>query len=252
VARVLNAILTHQPPGCVARMLEWWRKCVDLDHILIAAGGSESDFAGIAHPSKIFVDDPRLHTVDHQRELQSFTALYRAISEWLVGRDYTHVLFCEYDHYPLVPDFNDRYLARISAEAADVIGCQVCRVDGTSDPHYLFHQTNPEFHPFWAKMTRRADPRVVLSMFGSGTFWTREAFDTVAATREPFPIYLEIYLPTVAHHLGFRVRDIPDQNPFVQVLPDREHQRAAALAAGAWAVHPVKRVWDRRLTSADP
>lgn len=227
-------------------MLDWWQRSVDREHVLIAHGGRAEDFAGVAHPQKILVEDPRLQTVSHQREMQSYTGLFRDISAWLAGRDYTHVLFCEYDHFPLVPDFNQRYLARIAAEDADVIGCQVCRVDGTSDPHYLHHQTIPEFHPFWEKITRRDDPSVILSMFGSGMFWTREAFDALAATTEPFRMYLEIYLPTMAHHLGFRVRDLPDQNPFVQVLPDREHQRSAASRAGAWAVHPVKHIWGRK------
>jgi hypothetical protein len=245
VARILNVILTHQAPGCVAAMLGWWRQFIDSANVLIAAGGKREDFDRIAHAEKIFIEDPRLHTVDHQREFQSYTGVFRDIAGWMKGRDYTHISFCEYDHLPLIADFNARQLARLTAESADVIGCQVRRVDGTNHPHYLYHHSNPEFHRFWEKVTRRPDPEVVLSMFGSGSFWTREAFDAVASSTEPFRIYLEIYLPTLAHHLGFRVRDLPDQNPFVQVFRDLEPEMDEARAAGAWAVHPVKNRWAR-------
>ena len=245
MAQVLNVILTHQPAPCVAAMLDWWRQYFTLDHVLVAGGGRREDFEAIAHPHKIFIADPRLHTVDHQREFQSYTGLFHAISGWLAGREFTHISFCEYDHLPLLGDFNERHLARLAAEGADVLGCQVRRVDGTNHPHYLYHQSNPEFHRFWEKITRQTDPDVVLSMFGSGSFWTRAAFDAVAAVPEPFRIYLEIHLPTLAHHLGFRVRDLPEQNRFVQVFRDLEAELDEARRAGAWAVHPVKRRWLR-------
>ncbi len=245
MAKVLNVILTHQPAACVAAMIEWWSRHADSAQVLIVAGGRREDFDEIAQAQKIFADDARLRTMDHQREFQSYTGVFRDVSAWLAGRDRTHVSFCEYDHLPLVGDFNEGQLARLAAEDADVIGHHVQRIDGTSHPHYLCHHSNPEFHRHWEKITRREDPEVILSMFGSGSFWTREAFDAVASHEEPFRIYLEIYLPTLAHHLGFRVRDLPDQNSFVQVSPDREPELDAVREAGAWAVHPVKRRWNR-------
>jgi hypothetical protein len=80
-------------------------------------------------------------------------------------------------------------------------------------------------------------------MFGTGSFWTREAFCAVAATEEPFPIYLELYLPTLAHHLGFRVRDFTEQNRFVRITKDETESIEQARAEGAWTLHPVKRLW---------
>ena len=80
-------------------------------------------------------------------------------------------------------------------------------------------------------------------MFGSGSFWTREAFLAVAAFDEPFPIYMELYLPTLAHHLGFRVRDFTDQNRFVRALENEIGSIDEARKEGAWTLHPVKRMW---------
>lgn len=245
MAKVLNVILTHQPPACVAAMIEWWSRQVDPAQVLVVGGGQRGDFEDIAHAQKIFTDDARLRTVDHQREFQSYAGVFRDVSAWLPGRDHTHISFCEYDHLPLVNDFNERHLARLAAEKADVIGHHVQRIDGTSHPHYLYHHCNPEFHRHWEKITRRADPEVILSMFGSGSFWTREAFDAVGAHEEPFRIYLEIYLPTLAHHLGFRVRDLAEQNAFVRFAPDRTGKHEVARQQGAWALHPVKYFWNR-------
>ena len=243
--RTLNVILTHQPPPCVERMLAWWRDFAPLENVLLACGGSEEDFAGIAHAQKFFADDPRLRTRDHQREMQSYTAIFRGASAWMRGRDFTHVHFCEYDHVPLARDLNARQVARLIADDADVIGCRVLRVDGTSHPHYLFHAGNAAFHGFWKSISCRDDRRVVLSMFATGSVWTREAFDAVAAVAEPLSMYLEIYLPTLAHHLGFRVRDLPDQNSFVQNLGDTAGGMDAARETGAWSLHPAKSRWDR-------
>jgi hypothetical protein len=245
VERTLNVILTHQAPDCVARMLGWWEGSSRLDDILLACGGSEKDFNGVSHSQKFFADDPRLRCRDHQREMQSYTPIFREAAMWMRGREYTHVHFCEYDHLPLVRDLNRRQVARLAAEDADVLGYRVRRVDGTSHPHYLYHASNDAFHRFWRETTCRDDPAVVLTLFGSGSIWTRRAFDAVAAREEPFPMYLEIYLPTLAHHLGFRVRDMGEQNRFVRNLGDLEGDIPAAIEAGAWALHPVKHLWDR-------
>ena len=72
-------------------------------------------------------------------------------------------------------------------------------------------------------------------MFGSGKFGKREAFSAVGSQKEPFPIYVEIFLPTVAHHLGFRVRDYGAQDKFVGVLKDKTNEIARAQKNGAWA-----------------
>ena len=144
---------------------------------------------------------------------------------------------------PLRDDIQDLHLQRLEAEGADVIGHYVHRLDGTNHPHYLHHAENREFHRFWKRMTCRDDPTVILNMFGTGSFWTRTAFDAVAEREEPFPIYLELYLPTLAHHLGFRVRGMPDQSRYVTILSDMESEIELARVAGAWGVHPVKYFW---------
>ena len=240
---VLNILLTHQPADAVMAMVEWWQKCVARDSILLACGGSREDFAALPHGARVFVDDARLRTRDHQRERQSYSGVFREAAAWMQGRDFTHVHFAEYDHLPLVADLNQRQLALLAAERADVLGFHLRRVDATNCAHYLQHAADPGFFPFWEKITGRPDPRVVLSMIATGSFWTREAFLSVAATPEPHPMYVEIFPPTVAHHLGFRLRDYGPQTRFVRNLGDRISEIETARGAGAWTLHPVKSRW---------
>ena len=60
-------------------------------------------------------------------------------------------------------------------------------------------------------------------MFGSGPFWTREAFVGVCSIPQTINCYFKIFLPTLAHHLGYRA---------ITVQKGRKME--------AWTVHPVK------------
>lgn len=240
---VLNVILTHQPASAVAAMLAWWKKCVPPESILLACGGTRADFDSIPHTAKVFVDDPRLRTRDHQRERQSYGGVFREVAAWRGTPDFAHIHFAEYDHLPLVEDLNQRQLALLAEEHADVLGFHLRRVDATNCVHYLAHAAEPAFEDFWRKLTCRADPGVVLSMIATGSFWTRAAFEAVAATPEPHPMYVEIFPPTLAHHLGYRLRDYGPQTRFVRHIGDRVPAIETARENGAWTLHPVKSRW---------
>lgn len=217
-----------------------------MESILIAHGGTKSEFDSVQHPQKIYVDDPRLRTRGHQREFQSYTRLFQSAADFLKaqGEQFRFVHFAEYDHLPLVADLNERQIQRLADEDADLLGFHLYRVDDTNSPHFLYHVTDDKFMSYWRRTTERAEPEVVLSMFGSGSFWKREAFCAVGAIKEPFPIYMELYLPTLAHHLGFRVRDFGEQNRFVRALETEIDGVDQARREGAWTLHPVKRLWD--------
>ena len=243
--QVLNLILSHQSAAAVAKMIAHWGQCVPSESIIIAYGGPRGGFETVEHERKFFADDPRLRTRDHQREFQSYTELFKRTAAFLAkeGAQYRFIHFAEYDHVPLIQDLNDRQIERLTSEGADLIGFHVHRVDGTSNPHFLYHVANPAFVSHWSKITVRSDPKVVLSMFGTGSFWTAEAFRAVVEMEEPLPMYMEIYLPTLAHHLGFRVRDLTEQNRFVQARVSEIDSIDKARTQGAWTLHPAKRLW---------
>lgn len=248
--RVLNVLLTHGTARAVAKMVAWWRDeaGAGAENMLVAHGGIRADYEAVEHPHKVFIDDPRLRTRDHTRQRQSYRTIFHEASDWIKARDYadvSHICFAEYDYIPLLPRLNERQLAALVQEGADVLGLRVSRVDGTSHPHYLYHAHDPAFARFWNGCSVREDRRSVLSMFGASHFWTRQAFEAVAASPEPFPIYLELFLPTTAHHLGYRVRPYPDAaaHACIRHLGDQGPELLRARAAGAWAIHPVKGLW---------
>ena len=250
--RILNLLLTHQAPAQVRVMLDWWQRRIGVapDDLLVAYGGPREHFESIAHPHKVMVDDPRLRTRDHQRERQSYHGVWQIAAKWLEANPtpgHTHVYFSEFDQIPLVADLNRRLLDALARERADVLALRLARIDGSSHPHYLYHAVDPAFHEFWRGFSRRADPRVILTMMGTGSFWTREAFVAAAMVPKPLSIYLELFLPTAAHHLGYRVRPFPDAEAraYIYHLGKRDLELPAAEAAGAWTIHPVKTLWDR-------
>ncbi|MEM7387604.1 MAG: hypothetical protein AAF514_21935 [Verrucomicrobiota bacterium] len=246
MAKVLNVIVTHQNPDEVANMLAWWRGLPVSGDLLIAYGGDRETFAAIEEKQKVFIEDERLRTADHQRERQSYQAVVVAASRWMEGRDFTHVHLAEFDQIPVVANLNQRQITRMNDCGADLLVHFLKRIDGTSNPHFLCHASDDSFEAFWRRISLREDPRVTLSGLGCGLFWKREVFDKVASLCEIPLIYLEIFFPTAAHHLGYRVQDFGDQNEFAH--PDNRFEKGEPLVrltrpGKAWYLHPVKDWW---------
>jgi hypothetical protein len=247
MSATLVVLLSHQKPPEVAQTMAMWAPLLEpnSDSILLAYGGDVSSFKEIDFEPKVFIEDPRLRLKDLQRERQSLFGVLHAAAEFLNRhRNFDYVLLVEYDHVPLVGDLLQRMINRLEAERADVLAYHLHRIDGTSSAHYLYHVNEQRFHDYFAALSARSDKRVILSMLGTGSFWTHEAFETVATREEPFPIYFELYLPTLAHHLGFRLRDLTEQNQFVRALASAIVSVDEAKKSGAWTLHPVKHLWN--------
>jgi hypothetical protein len=238
--RVLNLIITHVGGEGFLRLREQWRGVCAEEDLWIVFGGSRADFETLDYARKIFVEDPALRTRDHQREKQSYEGLLQAVLPMIreEAPDYIHL--CEYDHLPVVSDLNARQVETIRKEGADVMAHYLIRSDRTCWPIGLAHESDPEFYPFWKSLSRREDPSVVLWMFGSGSFWTREAFLAVASTPQSIDCYFEIFLPTLAHHLGYRVRCWREDQHLIKNKPAPEVTLENARKRGDWTVHPVK------------
>jgi hypothetical protein len=165
----------------------------------------------------------------------------REAARWLEQRDYDYVCFVEQDHIPLISNWADRLLERRERERADVLFHCLCRVDGTTSPHYKYHLSDPAFATAWESLSRRDEKGTILNCIGTGSFWRRDAFIDVGNASLPTPVYLEMSMPTTAHHLGYRVRDFEEQNPFIAYggaeSPD---ELLAAQKRGGWSAHKVK------------
>ena len=244
MSEVCTILLTHQSAEQVDRMLRFWDRITPRSDVFVAFGGSKDDFNRIPHPHRALIDLPRLKTRDHQREKQSYAPVFQAAWEWLKSQDCRYVHFIEYDHIPLVEDFHQRMISFLEKEKCDLAGFHVAQIDASSNAHYLNHIADPSFIEFWERISIRSDKHVVLTMFGSGSFWTKEAFEAVTTLREEIPMYLELFQPTAAHHLGFRVRSFREQNRFVRNLGDLGTQLDSMRKQGAWSAHPVKTLWN--------
>lgn len=227
--RVLLLLLDHRPPAAIAKTLALWHAAgLAPDDILLAHGGSTTDFAAIAHPHKFHLAGHSHITRHHQREKQSYRELLTRSTDWLRTQPHTHLLFHEYDHLPLVKNLPARLLDLARREDADLLGVELYRIDSSTHPHWLSNETQTHSAP------------VALSMLGTGHFWTREAWEAVALDPALADWYLELDMPTTAHRLGFRARRIDDQGRFVKALEKHRPTLEAALQAGAWTLHPAK------------
>jgi hypothetical protein len=244
-----NIIVTHQSAPQVARMLDWWKSAATEQSLWIAYGGKREEFAKISWPQKFFLTSNRIRTANPQRERQSYQEVFQlAVSSGaLDGQRYVHL--AEYDQMPLQPALNMLQSRVLNRLRADVLGYRLQRVDGTNHPHDLYHRVDPAFGRFIQKISRRNQPEVILSFLGFGSFWTVEAFRAVAAQTEPTPVYLELWMPTVAHHLGFRVRRIDEPEKYHQIEGDVAHLMDEATAAGIWNLHPMKSRWNDPTTT---
>jgi len=227
--RVLLILLDHRAPDAVAETLSIWNAAgFSADDILLAHGGTASDFSVIAHPHKIHLAESAHLTSHHQREKQSYRELLALSADWLDTRPHTHILFHEYDHLPLVKNLPDLLLDLARHEDADLLGVELYRVDSSTHPHWLSNETQTYNAP------------TALSMLGTGHFWIREAWQSVALDPALAGWYLELDMPTTAHRHGFRLRRIDAQGRFVKALEKHRPSPEVAIQAGAWSIHPVK------------
>lgn len=241
-----TVLLTHERPDAVARMCRHWLRLDPEQHVIVAYGGERSVHAELAAMglNAVHVADPELRTKDHPRERQSYSGVFRTVLPLIRQSGASHVHFAEYDEIPLVEGLSRRLLNLLETERADVIGHRLERVDGTSHPHYTSHRNDPAFHAYWRSFSRREDKDTVLSMLGCGSFWKREAFEAVAELTPPLRIYLELMLPTAAHHLGFRVRPCLGQDRFMAPEePKSKEEFEDFRREGALRIHPVKGYW---------
>jgi hypothetical protein len=226
-----NIIITHQSAQQIEQMLKWWESSASADSIWLAYGGTREEFAKIQWAQKFYLESNRIRTVDPQRDRQSYQEIFQQAARlgFLDGTSYVHL--AEFDQIPLQPALNMLQIRVLKRLRADVLGYRLARIDGTNHAHWLSHAHD-----------------IVLSCMGFGSFWTTAAFRAVASINEPFPIYLELWMPTIAHHLGFRVRRIDEPAKYNATSGDSSPLIDEATAAGMWNVHPVKTRWNTTTT----
>ena len=228
-------------------MVGEWQRLNPEALIHVAYGGPAHLFGALSMAGRTFVTDPRLRTRDHPRERQSYQGLMRAVAQDLSGKGIAHILLVEFDVAPLKLNLMKYLEQRSWAEEADVMGVDLRRIDGTNHAHFLAHLSQPKFLE-WLDFSIRDDKRVVLMMLGCITWWKWDAFVLTCGQEEKMPVYLELAMPTVAHHLGFRVRGLPEFSADVVVSGERHNEIAQRTTTGSWVLHPCKKIWNKVIT----
>lgn len=244
---VCHIVICHLSATKSVDIFKNW-KHVDPDAaVLLAYGGNKEEFDKLP-PSvdAIYIADLSLRTTDHARQRQQYSGIFQAASHWISERSpaTTHVHLVEFDAVPLTPNVGNLLATALRAENADVMGYGLLDISGTIHPHYGHEINNSEFMEFLRNISRREVHDRILSMLGCSSIWERSCFDNVAALVPSTHVYLEIGMPSVAHHLGYRVRPVPTfQEQFVTFEGDRSSTLSNARQNGAWLVHPCKQHW---------
>jgi hypothetical protein len=243
---LLTAIATHLAPAEVVRQLAYLRALAPGGRFAICHGGRRADFDALDEEHKVFVDDPSLRGPNQQ---QSYTAVLRAAYESFVEPDPEVDLayLIEFDQLVLRGDFEERLRALADATGAGLIAKAASRRDDTNWPHHLRHRGNAALDSFFERITTRPDPSARWGCLGSGMLFTRAALAAFhAATHEAPHAYLELFVPTTIHHLGFEIADpdrLGDLYRDVRWRPEFTLEEAlAAKRAGRTFVHPFKRI----------
>ena len=225
-------------------MCNYWGELLPDVKLVLAYGGTQEEFDGIDWQDKVFIDDQTLRTKNHQRECQSYTAVYRGVLGLLSGRGFDRILLTEFDHVPLRSDyFNLLELARDEARA-DVMMYGLYQVNDIGHAHSLYHATKVLFFEQIERISLRSEKDVVFSSYGFGQYWQWEAFEEMAKVNDEVGCYLEIWAPTIAHHLGFRVKRIKDVEKCNNYYGDFTDRVEELKNRGGWCAHPVKKYWD--------
>jgi hypothetical protein len=241
---VALVLVSHENAAAVARMTHIWNSLTTPGQCLVAYGGERSEFDKIAG-DKVFVNDPRLRTSDHQREFQSYSKLLATALDTLADKNWEWLFIAEYDLVPIKSDLFPEIIAEAEREEADLLGAGASRLDNTLHSHHGVHAAAAGWSAWVKSISRRENPKIVLSCLGSAQLWRREAIEAVVAVGEPIETYLEILLPTVAHHLGFRVRPWKSHANFIQPDPLPCDNLDVLKAKGALLAHPIKGYWTR-------
>jgi hypothetical protein len=191
------------------------------------------------------VDDPTLSGPNRD---QSYNQLLRDVYEHHVRADpaVELVYLIEYDHAILSGRFEDELLRLAEGSPAGLFAKHASRRNQTNWVHYTRYRKDAALNRFLASISRREDPAERWGCLGSGMLFRRAALEEFSALDGAPDAYLEMFIPTVIHHLGFEVANV---DAFGDLYADVRWRPAygfdevvAAKRAGRVFVHPFTEV----------
>jgi hypothetical protein len=240
----LIVLVSHLGPEAVEANVARLERVHQPGLVALCHGGQRADFDAAQVPKKVFTDDPGLR--GPPATLQSYTAPLIEVYERFVAPrpDIDMVLVVEFDQVVLDRGFVPHMEALMESSGADVLGKGCCDRTGTNWWHRVRYRSDPALLAFLRAFSVREDPARLYGFLGTG-FLIREAVLRRFAGLEHIEgVYNELYLPTVFHHLGFRLTDVDSLSGVYDHVrwsppytPDEVHE---LRRQGAMVVHPFK------------
>jgi hypothetical protein len=212
--------------------------------VVICYAGTRSEFERLEVSEKVFIDDPTLKSSGPH--LQSMTQVFEAVWEaCFAGDDDADSLYViEYDHLVLDGEF-ERHLCELAEKTnADLLGKQCIDCSASNHEHYIRFRRDPRLLDQLRRHSVREETTRIFSCLGNGIWVTRRALEAYVAVGHHPPCYLEVYVPTLLHHLGFHVVNIDAHSGLYRHVrwlpPFTVAEVIERLGQGTAFMHPVK------------
>ncbi len=240
----LTTVLTHLDADRVHETVELLTSMTRKHHLVLAHAGKREDFERIEFEDKIFIDDLTLR--GPERSLQSWSQIFEAVwrTRFQADEALDSLYLIEYDHLILDQGFERRLADLAAGTGADFLGKNCVDRTGTNWEHYVRFRRDERLLAHLRRVSVREDPERLFGCLGDGMWLSRRALQAYVETAGHPPCYCETYVPTLLHHLGFRVVDIDAHSSLYQHVrwnpPFTAEDVYELFHQGAAFLHPVK------------
>jgi hypothetical protein len=243
----LTVVLTHGDARAVDQQLAYLGGLAPRSRFVVCHGGERSEFEKLpaGEVEAVFIEEPNLRTYGNISLRDVLTTVFE---RWVApdpGVELVYML--EFDQLILRPDFEEPLADMAARSGAGLLGKGAGPRNDTNWPHYLRFRDHDPLNRFIDRVSRRDDRGARLGSFGPGMLLTRDALTAVAEViRDAPPLMQEMLLPTLVHHLGFRVADVNELGDLYALFRWRPvftfEEAIEAKRAGRTFVHPFKRM----------
>lgn len=244
---LLYAVLTHRSPADVLTHLNALEGALPGRRLAIAYGGSPEHYAALPGDiPKVFLEEPTLRQPPGQ---QSYVSVLVNLYDAFVrdAPEVTHLHVIEFDHIVVDERYEPELEDALRRSRADYLGVNCVDQTATNWVHGLgFPFDDYELQRLLMDVSDDDDPSAVRIFGGvaNGFVIGRDALEAFVTFERHLTRYAELYVPTLLHHLGFRVRDavrVSRVFDHVRWAPVYSESEIRALRRGSvLAVHPVK------------
>lgn len=242
--KTVTAVLSHLRAEEVHDSLQLLHAVAPDARFVICYGGKIDEFERIDSEHKLFINDPTLR--GPERHLQSLSGIFQLVWNAYLEPDESidSLYIIEYDHLVLDSRFETRLRDLASRTRADFMGKNCVDCTATNEAQYVRFRRDAQLLTHLRHLSVRDDPTRLFRCLGDGMWISRHAVQAYVEVGEHPPCYCEVYVPTLLHHLGFRVVDVDAHSNLyrdVRYLPRFDAEQAMArFADGAVFIHPVK------------